>query len=70
MDWESLSCPHRRCRYSGRPCLQGPLVKHGRSHGQKQARCQAGETPVSMRYGTAYMDLHAAPAIFEMAVRA
>ena len=38
MDWESLYCPNRRCRYYGRPFLQGQLVKHGSSHGQKQAR--------------------------------
>src|SRR6266571_2300579 len=70
MDWESLYCPNRGCRYYGRPFLQGQLVKNGSSHGQKQARCGACETPVSIRYGTAYLDLHADPAIFEMAVRA
>src|SRR5262244_2741051 len=70
MDWESLYCPNRHCRYYGRPFLQGLLVKNGSSHGQKQARCKACETPVSIRYGTAYLDLHADPAIFEMAVRA
>ena len=55
MDWESLYCPNRRCRYYGRPFLQGLLVKNGSSHGQKQARCKACETPVSIRYGTAYL---------------
>jgi hypothetical protein len=70
MDWESLYCPNRRCRYYGRPFLQGQLVKNGRSHGQKQALCGACETCVSIRYGTAYLDLHAEPAIFETAVRA
>jgi IS1 family transposase len=70
MDWESLYCPNRGCRYYGRPFLQGHLVKNGSSHGQKQARCKSCETPVSIRYGTAYLDLHADPAIFEMAVRA
>ena len=70
MDWESLYCPNRGCRYYGRPFLQGQLVKNGSSHGQQQARCGACETPVSIRYGTAYLDLHADPAIFEMAVRA
>ena len=70
MDWESLYCPNRRCRYYGRPFLQGLLVQHGRSHGQKQARCQACETPVSISYGTASLDLPAAPARFEMAGRA
>ena len=53
MDWESLYCPNRGCRYYGRPFLQGQLVKNGSSHGQKQARCGACETPVSIRYGTA-----------------
>ena len=70
MDWESLYGPHRRCRYYGRPFLQGHLVKNGRSHGQKQALCRACETPVSIRDGTASLDLHATPAIFERAVRA
>jgi len=70
MDWESLYCPNRRCRYSGRPFLQGQLVKNGSSHGQKQALCGACETWVSIRYGTAYLDLRAEPAIFETAVRA
>jgi len=49
MDWESLYCPNRRCRYYGRSFLQGLLVKNGSSHGQKQARCKACETPVSIR---------------------
>ena len=70
MDGESLYCPNRRCRYYGRPFFQGQLGKNGSSHGQKQARCGACETCVSIRYGTAYLDLHAAPAIFEPAVRA
>jgi len=33
MDWESLYCPNRGCRYYGRPFLQGHLVKNGSSHG-------------------------------------
>jgi hypothetical protein len=70
MNWESLYCPNRDCRYYGRPFLQGQLVKNGSSHGQKQARCEACETPVSIRYGTAYLDLHTDVAIFEMAARA
>jgi len=70
MHWESLYWPNQCCRYSGRPFSQGHLVKQGSSHGQKQARCKAGETPVSIRYGTAYLALPADPAIFEMAVRA
>jgi hypothetical protein len=70
MDWESLYCPNRHCWYDGRPFFQGQLVKNGSSHGQQQARCRACETHVSIRYGTAYLDLHADPAIFETAVRA
>ena len=70
MDWESLYCPNRRCRSYGRPFLQGLLVQQGRSHGQKQARCQACETPVSISSGTASLELPAAPARFEMAGRA
>jgi IS1 family transposase/transposase-like protein len=70
MDWESLYCPNRRCRYYGCPFFQGQLDKNGSSHGQKQARCGACGTHVSIRYGTAYLDLHADPAIFETAVRA
>ena len=70
MDWESLYCPNRRCQYSGCPFVQGRLGKHGRSHGQQHARCGACKTSVSMRYGTAYLDLHTDPAIFETAGRA
>jgi transposase-like protein len=70
MDWESLYCPNRRCRSYGCPFSQGQLVKNGRSHGQKQARCETCATNVSLRYGTTNLDLHADPAIFEMAVRA
>ena len=70
MDWKSLYCPNQRCRYYGMPFDLGYLVKNGSSHGQKQALCKGCGTSVSIRYGTAYMDLHAEPAIFEMAVRA
>jgi hypothetical protein len=70
MDWEALYWPNRGCRYYGRPVLQGPLVKNGSRHGQKQARCTACDTPVAIRYGTASLELPADPAIFAMAVRA
>ena len=70
MDWESLYCPNRRCRYYGQPFHQGQMVKNGSSHGQSQALCKACETYVSLKYGTAYLDLHADQAIFETAVRA
>lgn len=70
MDWESLYCHNRYCRYYGIPFYQGRLVKNGSSHGQKQALCKACGSSVSWRYGTAYWDLAAPPAIFEAAVRA
>jgi IS1 family transposase len=70
MDWESLYCSKRRCQYYGRPFSQGQMVKNGSSHGQKQALCRECGTNISRRYGTAYRDLHADPAVCETAVRA
>jgi len=70
MDWETLYCPNRHCRYYGKAQNQGRLVKNGTSHGQKQALCKACGSSVSLRYGTAYYDLNADPLIFEVAVRA
>lgn len=70
MDWESLYCPNRCCRYYGIPFRQGLLVKNGASRGQPQALCRACGTSVSVRYGTAYCELDAEPVIFETAVRA
>jgi len=70
MDWKSLYCPNRCCKYYGIPFKQGQMVKNGSSHGQKQALCRACGAYVSLKYGTAYLDLHADPAIFETAVRA
>ncbi len=70
MNWETLYCPNRGCPYYGVPFQQGLLVKNGTSHGQKQALCRACGSSVSARYATAYWDLTAEPAIFEMAIRA
>ena len=70
MNWETLYCPNRRCRYYGIPFYEGQMVKNGSSYGQKQGLCKACGSSVSLRYGTAYYDLEADPAIFEMAVRA
>ena len=70
MDWETLYCPNLRCRYYGIPFYEGQMVKNGSSCGQKQGLCKACGSSVSLRYGTAYYDLEADPAIFEMAVRA
>src|SRR5262249_8246604 len=50
MDWESLYCPNRRCRYYGRPFSQGPMVTNGSSHGQKQALCEVGRVPQTGGY--------------------
>jgi len=70
MNWETLYCPNRCCRYYGIPFYQGRMVKNGASHGQKQGLCKACGSSVVLRYGTAYYDLEADPAIFETAVRA
>jgi transposase-like protein len=70
MDWETLYCPDRECEYYGIPFYKGQMVKNGSSCGQKQGRCTACGGSVSLRYGTAYYNLEAEPAIFETAVRA
>jgi IS1 family transposase/transposase-like protein len=70
MNWETLYCPNRACRDYGRPFCQGLLVKNGSSHGKKQAWCRSCGRRVSLRDATAYFDLEAEPAIFELAVRA
>jgi transposase-like protein/IS1 family transposase len=70
MDWETLYCPNRCCRFYGDPLPQSRLVKNGSSHGQPQALCRACGQSVTVRDGTAYWDLNAEPAIFEMAIRA
>ena len=70
MDWETLYCPNRRCRYYGIPFRQGPMVKNGTGHGQPQALCRGCKSSVTLTYGTAYYDLDTEPAIFETAVRA
>ena len=70
MDWETLYCPNRSCRFYGVPFRQSRLVKNGSSHGQKQALCQACGQSVAVRYGTAYWGLNAEAMIFEMAIRA
>jgi IS1 family transposase/transposase-like protein len=70
MNWETLYCPNRCCPAYGVPFHQSMLVKNGTSHGQKQALCRACGRSVTVRYGTAYCDLNAAPAIFETAIRA
>jgi transposase-like protein/IS1 family transposase len=70
MDWETLYCPNHRCVYYGIPFKKSLLVRNGTSRGYPQALCKACGSSVSMRYGTAYLNLEADPAIFETAVRA
>jgi len=70
MKWETLYCPNRSCHHYGRPFGQGLLVKNGTSHGKKQALCRSCGRRVSLTYGTAYFDLEADPALFELTVRA
>jgi len=70
MNWETLCRPNRCCRFYGVPFDEGRMVKNGSSYGQKQGRCKAYGRCVSVRYGIAYSNLGAPPAIFETAVRA
>ena len=62
MDWETLYCPNRFCRYYGRSFHASLLVKNGSTRGQKQARCRSCGRTVALTYGTAYFDLDAEPA--------
>ncbi len=70
MDWKTLYCPNRACRYYGTPFPQALLVKNGATRGQKQALCRACGRSIALNYGTAYFELDSDPAIFETAVRA
>jgi transposase-like protein/IS1 family transposase len=70
MDWETLYCPNRRCRYYGIPFYQGWMVKNGTCHGHKQALCKGCGRSISLRYGTAYLGLESDPLNFETAIRA
>ena len=70
MDWETLYCPNRNCRYYGLPFRQGKMVKNGSSYGQPKALCKGCWSNVALSYATAYYGLESEPTIFEMAVRA
>ena len=50
MDWETLYCPDKQCQKYGIPFAPGFMVKHGSSHGQKQAKCKAWRSSVALRY--------------------
>jgi IS1 family transposase/transposase-like protein len=70
VDWETLYCPNRFCRYYGRPFHASLLVKNGSTRGQKQARCRRCGRTVALTYRPAYFDRDAEPADFETAIRA
>lgn len=70
MDWETLYCPNKSCRYYGIRFQQGKMVKNGTSYGQPQALCKGCGSSVALSYATAYYGLESEPAIFETAVRA
>jgi hypothetical protein len=70
MDWDTLYCPNRACRYYGKRFPQSLLVKNGAMRRQKQALCRACGRSIALNWGTAYFELDSDPAIFETAVRA
>lgn len=70
MNWKTLYCPNKRCKYYGVAFEEGYMVKDGSNHGTKRALCRGCGRKIPMTYATAYFDLEAEPAIFEMAVRA
>ena len=70
MDWATLYCPNRACSHYGRRFWRSLLVKNGSTRGQKQARCQACGRSVALTYGTAYFDLDAEAALFDIVTRA
>jgi IS1 family transposase/transposase-like protein len=70
MDWETLYCSNKCCRYYGIPFRQGKMVKNGTSYGQPQALCKGCGSSVVLSYATAYYGLESEAAIFETAVRA
>jgi len=45
-------------------------VRKGLSYGKPQALCNACGRSIALTYATAYYELNAEPAIFELAVRA
>jgi IS1 family transposase/transposase-like protein len=70
MDWETLFCPNKHCRCYGIPFRKGLLVKNGTSYGHPQALCRACGCSVTLNYGTAYYNLEADAALFELTIRA
>lgn len=70
MDWKTLYCPNKRCKYYGIPFQASKMVKNGTCHGQPQALCKGCGSSVALNYATAYYGLESDATIFETAVRA
>jgi IS1 family transposase/transposase-like protein len=70
MDWNTLYCPNKACKYYGIPFHSAKMVKNGSSYGQAQALCKGCGGSIALSYATAYFGLESEPAIFETAVRA
>jgi transposase-like protein len=70
MDWETLYCPNRSCRFYDLPCDRAPCSRTALATAKKQALCRACGRSVYLRYGTAYFELDTDPANFETAIRA
>jgi hypothetical protein len=48
MDWNTLYCPDKCCRYYGIPFQPGKMVKNGSSYGQPLALCRGCGSSVSL----------------------
>ncbi len=70
MDWDTLYCPNKGCKYYGIRFEPGKIVKNGFNHGQPQALCKGCGSSVVLSYATAYYGLESEPVIFETVVRA
>jgi IS1 family transposase/transposase-like protein len=70
VEWETLYCPNPSCQQYGVGYQESCLVKNGSSHGYQQFKCTACGRSVSVRYGTAYLDLEADSSLFDLAFRA
>lgn len=70
MDWNTLYCPNKSCKYYGIPFQPGKMVKNGSSYSQPQALCKGCGCSIALSYATAYYGLESDSAIFETAVRA
>lgn len=70
MDWNTLYCPNKSCKYYGMRFQPGQMVRNGSSYGQPQALCKGCGSSIALSYATAYYGLESDHTIFETAVRA